>query len=135
MLFPHLSCVRVDHVQLRGAAVRVEAHTDTAAAACPGCPPLRRRGRARGPARTGADRPARPARPVQAHLTTAGLALRADCIDAGAPVSWCAADAVYRRDPNCVDIAGNTTSATSSPSHARSRSRSGNDTQRVRPGT
>jgi hypothetical protein len=30
MLFPHLSRVQVERVQLRGAVVRVEEHTDTA---------------------------------------------------------------------------------------------------------
>src|SRR5215831_3071718 len=43
MLFPHLSRVQVDHVGLRGAVVRVEAHTITAAAACPGCGATSRR--------------------------------------------------------------------------------------------
>jgi hypothetical protein len=43
MLFPHLSRVQVDRVQLRGTVVRVEAHTDTATAACPGCGTISRR--------------------------------------------------------------------------------------------
>jgi transposase len=36
-LFPHLSGIRVDQVQLKGVTVRIEAHTDAAAAECPDC--------------------------------------------------------------------------------------------------
>ena len=36
-LFPHLSGVRVDRVQLKGTVVRIEAHTDAVTAGCPAC--------------------------------------------------------------------------------------------------
>jgi transposase len=37
LLFPHLSGVRVDRIQLHGSAVRVEAHVDALVAGCPRC--------------------------------------------------------------------------------------------------
>lgn len=36
-LFPHLSGIRIDRVQLRGMAIRIEAHTEAATADCPSC--------------------------------------------------------------------------------------------------
>ena len=40
---PHLSGIQVDRVQLKGAAVRVQAQTVAATAACPGCGDVSRR--------------------------------------------------------------------------------------------
>ena len=37
MLFPHLSGVRVDRVQLKGRVISVQAHTAASTARCPGC--------------------------------------------------------------------------------------------------
>jgi len=43
MLFPHLCGVRVDRVQLKGLAVRIEAHAVAATAECSGCGEASRR--------------------------------------------------------------------------------------------